>query len=88
MTRVPNLDNDPSIDLMDFWMRHQRGRQSRELFPAGGPGTKTATDLLAAYAANLFAAQSCRRRGDINAARAYDSICDRLYERLPDWARW
>jgi hypothetical protein len=85
---APNLDCQSSDDLMAFWLRHQRGRKVRELFPAGGKGTRRATADLANYASNKATAQDCRLRGDIKAALIYEGICDRIYDRLPEFARW
>lgn len=87
-TNVPNLDAMPKGELMDFWQRHQRGRQTKALFPAGGTGTRTATGSLANYAANKATAMTCRLRGDIAAALVYERIADGIYQSLPDWARW
>lgn len=84
---VPNLDSMQSDELMEFWMRHQRGRGYKLLFPTGGKGTRIATGDLAAYAANAATARSCRLRGDIRAALIYERICDNIYSDLPDWAR-
>jgi hypothetical protein len=85
---VPNIDAMEQADLMRFWNRHQRGIDSRAMFPDGGKGTKTATADLANYAANKAAAISCRTSGNIQAALVYEGICERIYERLPVWARW
>lgn len=85
---VPNLDAEESDALMDFWARHQRGRHVKVLFPEGGRGTVSATAELANYASNKATAISCRKRGDILAAKMYEDIADRIYARLPDFARW
>ena len=87
-SNVPNLDDDITMDYMRFWARHRDGRHYRALFPAGGRGTKRATADLAAYASNRHAARYCRLRGDIVGAQVYEIICDRIYNRLPTWARW
>jgi hypothetical protein len=88
MTNVPNLDNDNSLDLMEFWNKHQNGRRYRDLFPKGGRGTKIATEKLADYAANKAAARSCRLNGQIDTALNYERICDLIYKGLPDYAKW
>ena len=85
---VPNLDCMEDDDLMGFWLRHQRGRKARDIFPNGGKGTRTATGDLAAYAVNKATAMSCRIRGDIRAALIYEKICEDIYDGLPDSARW
>ena len=85
-TNIPNLDH--SDDLMTFWAHYQRGRNYRELFPDGGKGTKRATANLACYASNKHAAIHCREHGDVKNALMYESICDRIYNELPESARW
>lgn len=85
-----NLDCDftDSSDLMAFWYKHQRGQNAREIFPDGGKGTRRAVADLANYASNLATARQCRARGDISTAQAYEGICQRIYEKLPAFARW
>lgn len=85
---VPNLDTMARKDLGAFWARHQRGRNRKELFPAGGKGTVTATSALANYAINKATAMDCRLKGDIVAAQCYELACDLCYKRLPAWAQW
>jgi len=85
---VPNLDAMTPDDLMAFWMAHQQGHNSREIFPNGGVATRFSTALLANYASNKAVAMSCRAKGDIQTALAYESICERIYNRLPSFARW
>lgn len=75
-------------ELMAFWAKHQRGRRYRDLFPAGGEGTKRATADLANYASNKAVAMKCRIRGDIATALEYEQIADRIYAQLPAFARW
>ena len=85
---VNNLDCLESSELWQFWQTHQQGRHYRELFPTGGKDTKRATADLACYASNKATAIDCRIRGDINAALMYEQICDRIYSRLPAFAKW
>jgi len=85
---MENLDCMLADELMTFWLKHQRGRKYRELFPLGGPGTKRAAGDLANYASNKATAMQCRLRGDIQAAFIYETICDRIYTGLPASARW
>jgi hypothetical protein len=88
--RVPNLDAMPADDLMRFWLVHQRGnrKRARELFPdTPALYTRVAANL-ANYASNKATAMQCRLRGDVQAATIYERICDDIYGRLPEWARW
>lgn len=85
-----NLDDysTESADLFAFWAKHQAGRRSRDLFPDKPAGARRATADLANYAANKGTAMDCRRRGDIQTAQMYESICERIYQGLPGFARW
>lgn len=85
---VPNLDAQTPDELLAFWSKHQRGRQYKTLAPNGGRGTKLATEALANYASNKATAMQCRVRGDIPGALMYESICERIYKQLPEWAQW
>lgn len=75
-------------DLMEFWQRYAGGAHYRELFPAGGKGSILATADLANYAANKATAMRLRARGNIREAIIYENICDRIYSKLPDTARF
>jgi hypothetical protein len=88
MTMIPNLDAMSIEELMAFWFEHQHGRNSKELFPDGGKGTRTATNDLSCYASNIATAKRCRLNGDIPTALMYEGICERIYSRLPEDARW
>lgn len=85
---IPNLDAMDADELWAFWCKHQSGRDYRKLFPAGGRDTKRSTCDLAGYAANKATAIRCRTRGDIPGALLYEQIADRIYQRLPAFARW
>lgn len=92
-TNVPNLDAMEPDDLMEFWFLHHGthysgGRNHRRLFPNGGKGTRKAAGDLAAYASNKATAMQCRLRGDIETALMYEGIADRIYARLPEFAKW
>lgn len=83
---VPNLDKMSHADLMDFWMKHQKGRKARDLFPEGGTGTRRATADLASYASNRAAMLLCRNLADEQGERIYGLICTRIRTDLPVWA--
>ena len=85
-----NLDCDytDGMDLIKFSTLHQNGRGSRDLFPEGGKDTRRATTLLALYAGNKGTAMLCRERGDVPTALYYERICDGIYQKLPNFARW
>lgn len=83
-----NLDCENEDDLWEFWRKHLGGRRYKELFPEGGRNTRVATRDLANYAANKATAMACRRRGDIDTASWYECICENIYSKLPEFARW
>jgi hypothetical protein len=85
-----NLDCEDEKDLMEFWfLAHSCPvKVARRVFPAKPAFYVQASNDLAAYASNKATAMSCRRRGDITAAQLYESICDRVYAELPEFARW
>lgn len=86
---IPNLDAMEPDDLMEFWARHQRGRNIKAIFPEGrAKGTSSAVAHLASYAANKATAISCRLRGDIQSALMYEGFADASYKKLPEWSRW
>lgn len=85
-----NLDG---IDVDELWALHERLRQhlvteARRLFPDCPPGYVAAARTLRNYAANKATAMKLRAEGKISAAMTYETICDRLYQELPDFARW
>lgn len=84
-----NLDGYAGDPIL-VWaaVRFQPVKVARVLFPSRPKGYVSATYSIGAYAANLSAARSCRLRGDIRAAMVYETICDGIYNDLPDFARW
>jgi len=58
------------------------------MFPDRPRGYVAATRSLAHYAYNKSTAMRCRLKGDINAALNYEAICERIYDNLPDYAKW
>jgi len=86
-TEVPNLDAMEHEDLMRFWQRHQDGRNRHFLLSKGNGSRKIVADL-ARYAANLATAMRCRLDGNIQNAMKYEAICESIYNKLPEAARW
>lgn len=85
-----NLDAETPDDLWKFaselgGVRPIRG--ARMLFPNRPRGYVRAAVSLRCYAENKATAIACRLRGDIPAAQIYETICDRIYDSLPDFAR-
>jgi hypothetical protein len=85
-----NLD---ATDKDELWDLHERLRQhlvaeARKLFPDRPEGYLRAARTLKHYAANKATAMKLRAEGKISTALTYESICERLYDGLPDFARW
>lgn len=90
MNTIPNLDCQTSDDLMDFWARYHRGsrRDAAELIGDKRPLFTVYARNVAAYACNKAVAMQCRLRGEIDSATTYETICDQIYNRLPEDLRW
>jgi hypothetical protein len=90
MSGAPNLDCMTDSDLAAFAESPLREpvRKARAMFPERPRGYVTARYDLNHYAWNLKAARYCRTRGDITGAQVYEDICERIYARLPEFARW
>jgi len=43
---------------------------------------------LSSYAANKLSAMRARLAGDIDQAMGHETICDRIYGRLPEGVKW
>lgn len=89
---VPNLDCY-SVNADDVWklaecLTRQSRHAGRIMFPHRTAGYVSATINLGHYAYNKATAMRCRARGDSLGAGNYDAICDRIYARLPEYARW
>jgi hypothetical protein len=61
---------------------------ARELFPEQPKGYVSAMYDTGNYAWNKYTAMQCRLRGEIDPALMYEAIADRIYEKLPEFARW
>ncbi|WP_372395281.1 hypothetical protein ABMY26_06645 (plasmid) [Azospirillum sp. HJ39] len=92
---IPNLDAMTREELMEFWRKWQRDGSRKEAAAMLGcskgerpVGYIKAADNLANYACNKATAMGLRLEGKIQAAVDYESICDRIYQRLPEHARW
>lgn len=89
-TDMQNLDVMSADDLLAFWNRYQHASKASRLtlFGRTGKGTVSACRAVANYASNKATAMQCRERGHIETARQCEGIADRIYNTLPDYARW
>ena len=85
-----NPDGLDADALWDFWKQTQQTcrQTARRLFPDRPRGYVRTTAALGNYAANKATALRQRARGDIPTAQTYEAICERIYDQLPDYARW
>ena len=87
---APNLDGQWPDELEDFArdIRDNSQAIADELFPHKPDGYLDATLALGIYAAIKAKAMQCRGAGSIKAALKLESLCDKRYQRLPEFARW
>ncbi len=87
----PNLDGVDPAELWEFWQATNSVRpirMARRLFPDRPKGYVSVTRDLGCYASNRATAMKCRVEGKISIAQDYETICDRIYSRLPEYAKW
>lgn len=91
MIDAPHLDAMTTEELYAF-VEQTRGlrprKAARSLFGFANNGATRAARNLHHYAWNTITARACRLRGEIETARTYECIADRIYQDLPDFARW
>lgn len=90
---VPNFDAMAPSELWAFWkLCGMSGGISwsvaRAIFPDRPKNYVTIASHLKNYACNKAVAMKLRGEGNINTALTYETICDRIYDGLPSWARW
>jgi hypothetical protein len=84
-----NLDALCHDDLMLIWIRFQyHPRNWAKIIFKSCPGSVSAIKKLAKYAVNKAAAITLRSEGNIERAQVYEAICQKIYQSLPEWARW
>ncbi len=85
-----NLDGMDQSELYMF-IAATRGSQprraARRLF-RDKLSSVLVTRWLNQYGQMKFVAMACRERGEVETALQYENICERLYNDLPEYARW
>lgn len=86
-----NLDCMEIDELWALWKRTNSVRPveaAREIFSERPKGYVKAAKMLGNYAANKATAMKLRSGGKIAQAMVFEGICDSIYCRLPDYAKW
>jgi len=86
-----NLDVMNQTALINFFNAHSGPGlldKAEKLFPTTPYGYLMATLDLAVYARYKVYAMDARLAGNIQVASKLESLCDRIYVRLPRYARW
>lgn len=86
-----NLDNSPASDLRAFLARSIL--ETVKALDRAGKGEGKADRVAAVlalrdYARNTLTARDHRELGKINSAVQIETYMDRVYRKLPDWAKW
>ena len=84
------LPEDCLINLDGGWPDELRAYALRlaDLPAASGEEETLARDLLVRYARDKADAMEARAAGNVEDAQRLERRCDRIYQRLPAWARW
>ncbi len=87
-----NPDAVVSPDELISWFNAigvgERQRRIASIWFPGQPGRVRAVKNIQSYLVNKRIAMTMRLEGHINTALRYEDICDSIYARLPDYARW
>lgn len=84
----PNLDAQTPDLLMEFWYLSRWPRVLALRLFGQVKGNSGSVSRLGAYAANKACAMRLREKGAIDRAACYETICEGIYESLPEHARW
>jgi hypothetical protein len=85
---LDGLDEQTLLELGRAPLGVRPIKEARLVFPARPKGYVEAFKLLRCYAMNKAVAMEQRRLGKIQTAQQYESICEGIYDRLPDYAVW
>ncbi len=86
---APNLDGMDQEDLFHFAMGAEDRKRvaARKLFGTH-PHGPIALMSLVTYAWNKITAMQKRLDGDIASAILFEDACEKMYRKLPEFARW
>ena len=88
-TTVPNFDDMDVTEIRAWWQCwHGRSRQLGRAWFAEERNRTWIAGMLLDYALNKAIAMEWRLKGNVKLALSFEATCDRLYQRLPECARW
>jgi len=88
VVEVMESGDDKALWELWSWMYHASNRAAADVFPDRPAGYRSAVRDIGMMAANLGTAVQCRLRGEIQTAKMYEEIAERIYQRLPGYAKW
>lgn len=81
-----------NVEELETFAHSARGlrpvTKARNFFCGTPRGYVSAFKNIRHYCSNKAVAMRCRARGEITTAQQYESICERIYNELPDYAKW
>lgn len=85
-----NLDNAifDDLQLLIGGMTEQPTQYALQLFPEQPTGYVETAKLIALYATELLEARRYRAQGHVQDAIALEKKCQKIYNDLPEYARW
>lgn len=78
---VFNLDDERECGAFIDEYGTLKGRALANRLGLRGKGSSKLATSISCYAWNAQTARQCRLRGDIQTAKTYEDICDRIYQR-------
>ncbi|MNG22820.1 hypothetical protein D3C84_1073510 [compost metagenome] len=89
---VPNFDAMEDLELLNFHNEHRDGGKGWDQIFEPAVVSKevgmAVTTQLSLYAWELYLARLDRHDGQIRRALECEALAQRIYEQLPEWARW
>jgi hypothetical protein len=85
---LDSLDESTLLELGRYPLGVRPSKQARLVFPDRPKGYVQTFKSLRNYAKNKAVGMRRRREGYIELAQEYESICETIYNLLPDYARW
>jgi hypothetical protein len=87
-SNLDGLDKSTLLELGRAPLGIRPVAQARLVFPDRPKGYVETFRSLKHYAMNKAVAMEQRESGKIQTAQQYETICESIYSRLPEYARW